>query len=117
MKWLRFKAWLLEVLNLVGKTDVIVYEQAHHRGGAATHSAHGFIATLEAVAAEEWIEVTNYHTATIKKHATQNGRAPKEKMIEAARKRWSNVIDDNHADALWLLSLAQSELESKGRAA
>lgn len=110
MKWLRFRAWLLEVLQLVGKVDVIVYEQAHHRGGAATHSAHGFIATLEAVAAEKGIEVTNYHTASIKKHATGSGNASKDAMVAAAKERWSNVDDDNHADALWLLDLAQSEL-------
>lgn len=110
MRWLAFRAWLSRVLD-AAPTEVIVYEQAHHRGGAPTHVAHSLIGMTEAVAAERGIEITNRHTATIKKHATGKGNANKEQMTQAAKDRWPIAIeDDNHADALWLLDLAVTEL-------
>lgn len=46
--------------------------------------------------------------ATVKKHATGNGRAPKPMMVEAAKARWDlpdlTLDDNNEADALCLLS-------------
>lgn len=111
MKWIRFGTWMRNIVSLCNP-DIIVYEQAHHRGGAATHSAHSLISQVEVVATEEGIEVTNYHTASIKKHATGKGRVGKDEMLDAAKERWPDVeiIDHNHADALWLLDLARSEL-------
>lgn len=113
MRWLRLRAWLGELLDL-SVTDLIVYEQAHHRGGAPTHVAHALIGHVEAIAAERNIDVTSYHTATIKKHATGKGNSPKPMMVAAAREKWPDVqiVDDNHADALWLLDLVQTELDS-----
>ena len=110
MRWLALRAWLNRVLDMV-PTDLIVYEQAHHRGGAATHCAHAMIGVVESVAAERKIEVTNRHTSTIKKFAVGKANAPKERMLIAACERWDGVIDDNHADALWLLALVASEME------
>lgn len=114
MRWLEFAAWLRRVLDRA-PTDVIVYEQAHHRGGASTHVGHGFIAQTEAIAAERKIEITNRHTATIKKYATGKGNAKKDAMLAAARKRWlgMEIIDDNQADALFLLSLVTEELKGE----
>lgn len=113
MKWIEFRAWLVRLLDLV-PVDLIVYEQAHHRGGAATHVAHALISTVEAVAAERGIEVTSRHTATIKKHAVGKGNAGKEEMVEAAEEcfgREGEVMDDNRADALWLLHLVMRDLD------
>lgn len=47
----------------------------------------------------------------IKKHATGNGNATKEEMLDAAVAKWfrRTVVDDNAADALWLLDLFESE--------
>jgi Holliday junction resolvasome RuvABC endonuclease subunit len=109
MKWLAFRSWLNRILDMV-PTDVIAYEQAHHRGGAATHCIHAMIGVVETVAAERNIEVTNRHTGSIKKHATGKGSSGKGEMIAAARMKWQNVEDDNHADALWLLDLMQAEI-------
>ncbi len=110
MRWIAFRAWLNRVLD-DAPADVIAYEQAHHRGGAATHVAHSLISNVEAVAAERNIELTNRHTATIKKHALGTGRGDKEAMTAAARAKWPDVeiIDDNQADALWLLDLVRKE--------
>ena len=43
--------------------------------------------------------------ATIKKFATGKGNADKAQMMAMAEKRWPEVelVDDNHADALWVL--------------
>jgi Holliday junction resolvasome RuvABC endonuclease subunit len=109
MRWLALRAWLNRVLDMA-PTDLIAYEQAHHRGGAATHCAHAMIGVVESVAAERHIEITNRHTGTIKKFAVGKGNADKKAVCDAAEARWSNVIDDNHADALWLLELVKCEM-------
>lgn len=113
MRWIEFAAWLRRLLD-AAPADVIAYEQAHHRGGAPTHVAHSLISQVEIVAAERKCELTNRHTATIKKHATGKGNADKAAMVVAARSRWpehEGALDDNEADALWLLDLVQKELE------
>src|SRR5690606_35283955 len=106
-----FSAWLRRILD-AAPTDIIAYKQAHQRGGAATHVAHALIGATEAVAAERGIELTSRHTATIKKHALGKGRGDKAEMVKAARAKWPDVelVDDNHADALWLLDLVTCEL-------
>lgn len=109
MRWIEFRAWLLRLLDSA-PADVIAYEQAHHRGGAPTHVAHALIGATEAVAAEREIQITNRHTATIKKHATGKGNADKTQMMEAARGRGWSPADDNECDAMWLLDLVRSEL-------
>jgi Holliday junction resolvasome RuvABC endonuclease subunit len=111
MRWLRFRAWLLDMVNLLDP-DVIAYEQAHHRGGAATHCAHAMIGIVEQTAAEHDIELTNRSTSAIKKHATGKGKASKEEMLQAARENWwdKSIETDDEADALWLLDLVQEEL-------
>jgi len=111
MRFLRCRAWLNEMWKLLNvKIDVIVYEQAHHRGGAATAVCVGLVTEVQAFAAEHGIELMPVHTATLKKFATGNGRASKADMIQAARERGCNVQDDNEADAVLLLEYALSEL-------
>jgi len=113
MLWLNYKAWLRWVLEM-SHTDVIAYEQAHHRGGHATKLAYGFISCTEEIAADKGIEITTRHSASIKNHALKNtkGKRSKARMIQAAENKWPGIeiIDDNHADALWLLDLVQTEL-------
>lgn len=115
MRWLEFRAWLCRLLDSA-PTDLIAYEQAHHRGGAATHVAHSLISCVETIAAERSIEVTNRHTASIKSHALQGAKAPKGKtklkMMQAAENRWPHVdfLTDDQSDAVWLLDLVLMEL-------
>lgn len=110
MRWLEFKAWLGRLLDSA-PADVIAYEQAHHRGGAATHVAHSLISCVEQVAAERGIEVTSRHTATIKKHALGKGRGDKDAMIAAGKERGWKCADDNECDALWLLDLVKRDIQ------
>lgn len=111
MRFLRCRAWLNEMWRLLeDHIEVIAYEQAHHRGGAATACCVGLVTEVLAFAAEHNIETMPVHTATLKKFATGNGRASKADMIQAAKTRGWSPVDDNEADAALLLEYALSEL-------
>jgi len=95
-----------------GGLDLVVFEQVHHRGGAATAVAERFVGKLLEFCALEGIDHKPVHTATLKKWATGKGNAGKPEMMAEARRRHPEVdlIDDNHADALLLLDYALAEL-------
>lgn len=107
MRLLRFRGWLKNFPCLI--PHVIVYEQAHHRGGHATALINKMIGEVEAFAAEVEAEVLPVHSGTLKKFATGKGNAKKPEMIEAARERGWNPEDDNEADAALLLEYAIKE--------
>ena len=109
MRYVRFNRWMNTMLDK--PLDLVVFEQSHHRGGAATEVAAGFATRVLEWCAEKNIEHCSYHTATIKKHACGKGNADKDAMVAAAAVKWPSIelIDDNHADALWILDLAISE--------
>lgn len=110
MKWLRFKAKLKEVHELQ-KLDLIVYERvAGQYKNALIHSAK-MVAMIETFCEENGIEYRAYSAAEIKKFATGKGNANKDAMVKAARERLGyDGDDDNEADALWILNLAQLDL-------
>ncbi|HEA68402.1 MAG TPA: hypothetical protein ENI07_16510, partial [Desulfobacterales bacterium] len=56
VRFLRCRAWLNEMNDLV-KPDIISYEQAHHRGGAATACGVGLVTVVLEFAALHKIEV------------------------------------------------------------
>ena len=115
MRFLRFRRWLHDIgRNLYIYSSIplhkalLVYEQAHHRGGAATEVLVGMTTRVQEFAAEIGAEHEAVHTATLKKWATGNGRASKEQMIAAACERYGVAVrDDNEADALLLLAWAR----------
>ena len=109
MRFVRFNAWLME-MDAAIKPDLIVYEQAHHRGGAATAVAEGLIAHTLRICAERGINHSTCHTGTLKKFATGKGNASKQAMMEAFIEKFERKpIDDNEADAVWLLEWAKIE--------
>jgi hypothetical protein len=110
MRFLRCRGWLSEMLSLLGSIDVIVYEQAHHRGGAATACCVGLVSTVLTFAAEHSIETMPVHTGELKRWATGKGNAGKPAMIEAAKVRGWSPSDDNEADAQLLLVYALESL-------
>lgn len=115
-KLIAFRVWL-DSLLIMRPTDVIVYEAAHFRGGAATRQAVGFETCVRLAARYMEIKCDTCHTATLKKHATGKGNATKDDMLVAAMQQHPTVrlLDDNHVDALWLLHWAQSNLEEPCR--
>lgn len=110
MRFLRCRGWLSEMLSLLCSIDVIVYEQAHHRGGAATACCVGLVSTVQAFAAEHGIELMAVHTGELKRWATGKGNAGKPEMIKTARQRGWSPSDDNEADAALLLEYAVNSL-------
>ena len=124
IRYLRLRGWLKDMAVNIEKLgfslNLIVYEQVHHRGGAATEIAYGMVTHIQEWAAEIKAETASVHSATLKKFATGSGRADKAAMIKAARD-WIKSIytkpcpsaqhhiiisDDNVADALMILKMA-----------
>jgi Holliday junction resolvasome RuvABC endonuclease subunit len=126
MRFVRFNRWLGELLTrpsygIVGHVpvnhfDLVVYEAAHHRGGAATEVCVGMVTRVLEACALRGIEHASVHSATLKKFATSNGRASKEEMLKAVNERFCGslyrgpVSDDNEADAIALLEYAKAEI-------
>lgn len=112
MRFLRFRRSLGE-LAATGKPDIIVWEQPHNRGGAATAVLNGMEAEVLAFAAEHGIEHRAVHSSTLKKWATGKGNAGKPEMMDAAARLFPDVTlaDDNHADALIALAWAIDQYE------
>ena len=112
-RWLSFYGWL-DRMQSDHRAEVIAYEAAHMRGGAPTRSALGYETCVRMFAAARRLRLLACHTATLKKHATGNGRATKDDMMAAAIRQHPTVrlLDDNHVDALWLLHWAQHQAES-----
>lgn len=112
MRYLRFRNWLEEIYTCLSSLDVIAYEQTHNRGGAATEVAAGFSTRVQEFCAQKNIDHIAVHSGTLKKFWTGSGRAGKQEMIEAAKKRNLSPQDDNEADALAVLHWALEEIDT-----
>ena len=111
IRFLRCRAWLGSIHNLIGGyPELMVYEQPHHRGGAATSIIIGLLTEVLAFAAAREIDLMTVHSATLKKFATGNGRANKDLMIDASKNFGWDPKDDNEADASLLLEYAMDDL-------
>jgi Holliday junction resolvasome RuvABC endonuclease subunit len=98
--FLRFRKWLKDFADLI-KPDLIAYEQAHFRGGAATEICVGLQTRAQEIAAERGIESAPVKTNVLKKWATGKGNAGKGEMMTAAGKHLGRPpMDDNEADAV-----------------
>jgi Holliday junction resolvasome RuvABC endonuclease subunit len=102
--FLRFRHWLKD---MIAKNNVgfVIYEQSHHRGGAATEVCVNLTGRVQELCSEFDIEYATVHTATLKKFATGSGKADKVEMIKAAAVILGRQpVDDNEADAVLLMS-------------
>lgn len=110
-RYVNFKKELQGIHHAV-HLDLIVYEDVHaHAAVDAAHVYGALQGVLQVFCLENKIEYRGIGVGTIKKHATGKGNAKKDDMICAAAIKWPqvNIIDDNHADALWLLDLATNQ--------
>ena len=97
--FLRARAWLVAFGNPA--PDLVAYEAAHFRGGAATEICVGLQTRAQEQAAAWGVESAPVATGTLKKWATGSGAAKKPAMMAwAAGKLGRAPIDDNEADAL-----------------
>lgn len=101
MRFLKFRRWLDSLGD--GITEIHFEEVRRHAGTQAAHVYGGLVGTLTAWCEEHSIPYSSVPVGTIKKSATGKGNASKEEMIEAAKRKGFNPIDDNQADALALL--------------
>ena len=103
-RWIRFRR---ELLRLIQGVELVVYERVMgHTGTEAAHIYGGLQAIVEMVCEGQgrtlrWVKVHD-----IKRHATGKANADKAAMIAAAKARGWTPIDDNDADALWILDWA-----------
>jgi len=103
-RYFKFVKWLQDMVKDI-QPDLIVYEQASQRGGSATEILIGFTTHLQSVCFMKKIEHVAVRADHIKIHATGKGKAEKEEMMLACASKLGIIpIDDNHADALWILN-------------
>lgn len=117
MRLIRFESKLVEMVSIV---DVIAFESVS--AGVGVKSSFNVVklqtkmqAIIERmVESREGVECIGYNLQTIKKYALgeRKGKRNKEAMMKAAEGMWADqeIIDDNQADALWILDLAWSEI-------
>ena len=107
MRFLRFRAWLAEVHASAGTIGAVYFEEVRrHAGVDAAHVYGGLMATLTAWCEGQGVAYAGVPVGTIKKHATGSGRAGKDAVMAAVRRRGHAPADDNEADALALLHWA-----------
>jgi Holliday junction resolvasome RuvABC endonuclease subunit len=111
MRVIRFKAKLREIIE-VERPDVVIYERPAGRSIRAIQTQSEMIGVLIDYCHTLNIEYASVSPAEIKKHATNRGNCSKGDMVAAAKAKWplTEIVDDNCADALWLLDLAKSRL-------
>ncbi len=109
--FLKFRKWL-ETLISLWKPEVVAYERAHFRGGAATEICVGLQTRVQEIAADNGIELLPVATGELKKFATGKGNAGKHEIMKAAEVHLQRPpIDDNEADAVFLALFASREVE------
>lgn len=107
MRYLQFRGWLQDLLNLTAFDRVYFEEVRRHRSTDSAHVYGGFLATLTSWCEEHKIPYEGLPVQTIKKWATGKGNANKEAVIAAMVKHWQRQVqDDNEADALAILGCA-----------
>lgn len=111
--FLRFRQWLSVTLQRTPGVSLLVYEQAHHRGGAPTEVGVNMTGRVQEIGAAMGIEYVPVETRTLKKWATGKGNADKEAMIAASVKYLGRQPeDDNEADAVLMAMYAHEDYGS-----
>ena len=107
MRFLQFRHWLDDLKT---KADIrLVFFEAvrRHLGVDAAHVYGGFLAHLTAWCEDHEIAYQGVGVGVIKKFMTGLGHASKEAMLQAARDKGFDPVDDNEADALAILFWSQ----------
>lgn len=100
MKMLRFRAKLQEVCKLE-QINLIVYERVAGRSANSVIHAAKMVSIIETFCEENGINYKSVSAKEVKKFATGNGNASKDKMVVAARLQYGyEGMDDNEADAI-----------------
>lgn len=87
--------------------DVVIFEVPFMRGRAATRVLYGYCGLIESVFTP-YCAVLDVEVPTLKKWATDDGKANKEDMILAARSWGARTENEHEADA-FLISMYAAE--------
>lgn len=113
MRFLRFRKWLREMIQLI-KPELIAFERPNVlRSAPANECIYGLTAVFHEEATEAKVTTLGVGTSEVKKHATGQGNCGKPLMIKAASKRWKIPLgekEDDRADALCVLDWALDEI-------
>lgn len=105
-RFFRLERELQDMFGYIGQLTVVCERPfGNFKNIEASVGIVGLYLHVKAWANRHKFPFTAYSANTIKKHATGNGHAPKPLMLSAARKKFrsQHIVDDNQADALWLL--------------
>lgn len=110
LRIIRFVKFLNEMIDVINP-DIIAYEKPGGRNYSALRVHSQLEGQIIEICENRGIEYKGYSAGEIKKHATGNGNSNKSLMIKTAKEKWPmvNIIDDNHADAMWLHDLAKND--------
>jgi Holliday junction resolvasome RuvABC endonuclease subunit len=102
-RFVRFRAWLDKIAGQGGPLTAIHFVKVSaHTGNASACLYGGFVAMLITWAEEKGIPYQGVPVGTIKKHATGNGNANKQAVIQAM---WDKGHDPSDADEAFALAL------------
>lgn len=114
MRLVRLRGKLDEVKRVLG-VDVVAFEAARHaapkmQGALVVQSEIQGVIKLWCI--DNKVDFRGFSPSEVKKHATGKGNANKAAMLAAAAVAFLdvNIVDDNHADALFILSLLKESL-------
>lgn len=112
MRVVKFNSAVRELIELE-KIDIICYERPAGRFAASVMCASEMVGVLNLICNEKGIELTTVSAKEIKSYATGNGNSGKPAMIQAAKDKYPNIkiIDDNHADAIFIYDLTKEDLK------
>lgn len=104
-----FRLWL-EEFDAIDLTEIWYEDVKRHNGLHAARAYCGYVAVLNMYAYKRGILCSGVGVGQIKKFWTGNGRADKQQMVDEARSRgFEDVDNDNWADALALLHYVMSK--------
>jgi Holliday junction resolvasome RuvABC endonuclease subunit len=110
LRLIRFKAKVREMIEME-KINVVSYERPAGQFKSSIMVASEMVGVLIALCYEMGVEVACYSAKEIKKFATDNGNANKDKMIEAAKVKYGYTgSSDDEADAIHLYYLTIKDL-------
>lgn len=127
--WLKFRHWLTQTKNQLGKIDAVYYEELQFIGGKfipgedgkpgkmkgmSTQNARlkfGFEAVLTGWCEHHKIPYKGFAPVTIKKFITGTGKSDKAAVIEAVKALGFDPYDDNVADSIALLMLGLDRMD------
>ena len=110
MRYVRARTALLALLDAYPDAVLGYEEVARHAGTTAAHVYGGLVAVITSVCEERGVPYSGQPVASVKRHATGKGNAPKPAMIGAALASWGVYVGDDEADALFVADAVRAGL-------